>query len=92
MTIREVCNQLFDLSVGGYFNGEKFTIERLIKQTENMFRGSSPKGGNRVVWQIALPDGWWHFTITKYGNRPDEWGYYIPETREQEKKIIDILN
>ena len=25
MTIKEITNQLYDLSVGGYFNREKFT-------------------------------------------------------------------
>lgn len=89
MTIREVCKQLYDLSVGGYFNGEKFTLERLINQTKNMFRGTL-KGGNRLVMQVALPDGWWYFYIVEYAK--GQFDYYIPDTREQEKRVIAILD
>ena len=89
MTIREVCKQLYDLSVGGYFNGEKFTLDRLINQTKNMF--CTPlKGGDRLVMQIALPDGWWNFYIVEYDK--GQFDYYIPDTREQEKRVIAILD
>lgn len=89
MTIREVCKQLYDLSVGGYFNGEKVTLDRLINQTKNMFR-TPLKGGNRLVMQIALPDGWWNFYIVEYNK--GQFDYYIPDTREQEKRVIAILD
>ena len=89
MTIREVCKQLYDLSVGGYFNGEKFTLDRLINQTKNMFR-TPLKAGNRLVMQIALPDGWWNFYIVEYDK--GQFDYYIPDTREQEKRVIAILD
>jgi hypothetical protein len=84
MNIKELTNQLYELSVGGYFNGEKFTKERLITYITNMF-----KTGNRLVMNIALPDGRWYFKITKFAN--DEYDYIIPDTREQEQKIKDII-
>jgi hypothetical protein len=89
MTIKEVCKQIYDLSVGGYFNGEKFTLERLTNQIKSMFKGQL-KGGNRLVQQIALPDGWWYFYIVEY--EKGQFDYYIPDTREQEKKVIAILD
>ena len=36
MNIKELTNQLYELSVGGYFNGEKFTKERLTTYITNM--------------------------------------------------------
>ena len=84
MNIREITNQLYDLSVGGYFNGEKFTKTRLNSYITNMF-----KTGNKLVMQIALPDDWWFFKINKFAN--NEYDYTIPDTREQEQRIKDII-
>ena len=84
MSIREITNQLYDLSVGGYFNGEKFTKTRLNTYITNMF-----KTGNKLIMQIALPDGWWFFKINKFAN--GEYDYTIPDTREQEQRIKDII-
>ena len=92
MTIKEICTQLYDLSVGGYFNGEKFTKTRLETQIRSLFRGRTRELNNRpvVVQQIALPDGVWYFYIIEYSK--GEFDYYIPDTREQEKRVIAILN
>jgi len=38
---------------------------------------------------IALPDGRWYFYIDKYND--NEYGYFIPNTREQEQKILDVF-
>ena len=84
MTIKEVVNQLYDLSVGGYFNGEKFTKTRLTTYITNMF-----KTGNNLVLQIALPDGRWFFKINKFAK--NEYDYTIPDTRTQEQKIKAII-
>ena len=84
MTKAELVNQLFNLSVAGYFNGEKFTKTRLNIYITNMF-----KTGEILVMNIALPDGRWYFKITKFAN--GEYNYIIPDTREQEQKIKDII-
>ena len=84
MNIKELTNQLFDLSVAGYFNGEKFTKTRLNTYITNMF-----KSGQWLVMNIALPDGRWYFYIDKYND--NEYGYFIPNTREQEQKILDVF-
>lgn len=88
MTLHDVSTQIFGLSVGGYFNREKFTQQSLHNFIKRMF--STPlKGGNRLVMEIALPDGWWYFYITEYAK--GEFDYYIPDTREQEKRVFAIL-
>jgi hypothetical protein len=84
MTKQDIINQLYDLSVAGYFNGEKFTKSRLDKYITNML-----KTGNNLIMNISLPDGRWYFQIRRF---PDnEYDYYIPDNREQEKKTIDKL-
>ena len=84
MTKAELVNQLFDLSVAGYFNGEQFTKTRLNAYITNMF-----KSGQRLVMNIALPDGRWYFYINKYND--NEYDYVIPDTREQEERILRFL-
>lgn len=88
MTIREVVNQLFDLSVGGFFNGEKFTRKELNNYISSMFRSPSTlKLKNKLVMEIALPDKRWLFTINKYADAVDGFDYTIPETEAQEAVI-----
>lgn len=92
MTIKEITNQLYDLSVGGYFNKEKFTKQRLYNQIKSLFRGSTRKLADHpvIVQQIALCDGWWFFYIIEYAK--GEFDYFLPDTREQEKRVISILD
>lgn len=46
------------------------------------------RGSDRYIFQIALPDGEWFCEITR-----GSYGYdlYVPETREQEAHLIDLL-
>lgn len=85
MTIYELVSQLHGLSVGGYFNDTKMTTKQLRNYITSMFRA----GGNQIVMRISLPDGRWFFTITQY--EPGEFDYYIPDTREQETRIKNII-
>jgi len=92
MTIHEVTSQLWKLSVKGQFNGEKFTFSQFEKLVSNYFRkGTHLKLGNRVVMEIMLPDGSWFFQIVRYNDRPDGFDYIIPDTRDQEKRLLDEL-
>ena len=92
MTIREISSQLFSLSVGGFFNREKFTKPRLENQLSSFTRKIAGFGvGSKYYMEIALPDGWWYFIVTKYADRADGFDYYIPETREQESAIKNGL-
>lgn len=89
MTIHEITNQLYDMSVAGYFNGEKFTKEQLGSYIRNFTRECTMKVGESHYMEIALPDGWWLMKISKFGK--GEFEYYIPDTREQELKLKQKL-
>lgn len=92
MTIHEVSTQLFNLSVAGYFNGEKFTRHELEHHIRNAFRPDAAlKAGNQYVMVIALRDGWWYFTINRFSDKPDGYDYTIPDNREQEAQIKNLL-
>lgn len=88
MTIPQVASQLIGLSVGGYINGEKFTVDRLVNTIAAWFNGEAKE---RIVMEIALPDGRWFFTVNRYGYGRDAFDYTIPETREQEAAILRLL-
>lgn len=92
MTIKEVCEQLYKSSVGGYFNGEKFSQRQLENYVSSSFRaGVELKAGNRLVMEISLPDGRWFFTVNHYNDKPDGFDYTVPESREQERRIKSLL-
>ena len=92
MTIHTLSTQLHNLSVGGYFNGEKFTVKELEGYISSMFRpGVTLKAGNRLVMEISLPDGRWFFFITRFSDKPDGFDYTIPENREEEARIKSLL-
>lgn len=87
MTKLEVINQLVDLSVNNTFNGERFSKQRLSTYISKMCRNV----GDSVVMNISLPDGDWYFKINKYS--ANDFDYYIPDTREQEMRIVeDLMN
>lgn len=87
MTLHEVSSQLYKLSLGGFFNHEKFTQKQLDNMlSANMREARSNAIPNAFVMEIALPDGWWYCTINKCGA---EYDYCIPDTREQEKCLLD---
>ena len=93
MTIHEVSAQLYNLSVAGYFNGEKFTKRQLELYIANSFRPEVHlKAENRLVMEIALPDGRWYFTVNRFSDKPDGFDYTIPDDREQEGKIKALLS
>lgn len=90
MTIQYLSNQLHSLSVGGFFNGEKFTKGELLDYLKGVFRPEL--NTTRWVMEIALPDGRWFFTITRFSDSSDGFDYFIPDTREQEKSVIALLD
>lgn len=89
MTLHEIAHQLFNLSVAGYFNREKFTETRLRNHIAAQTQGDGQK---TIVMEIALPDGWRNFEISRmpqFGK--GFYDYNIPETREQEKAVLSRL-
>lgn len=86
MTLKEVSNQLYSLAVAGYFNGEKFTRDELYDVLWCWMRT-----GNRVIMEIALPDGRWPVTITRYADRRDGYDYYIPDDKDGAERVWNLL-
>ena len=92
MTIHNLVNQLFDLSVAGHFNGERFTRAQLESHIRNAFRcEDSLKIPHKYVMEIALCDGRWLFTINHYNDAADGFDYTIPDNRDQEQVLRDLL-
>lgn len=85
MTKLELVNQLVDLSVNSTFNGETFGKKRLYAYISKMCHNI----GDSVVMNISLLDGDWYFRINRYS--ACGFDYYIPETREQELRIVEEL-
>ena len=85
MTKLELVNQLADLAVDNCFNGETFGKKRLYAYISKMCRNI----GDSVVMNITLPDGDWYFKINKYS--ATDFDYYIPDTREQELRLVEEL-
>lgn len=85
MTKLELVNQLADLAVDNCFNGETFGKKRLYTYISKMCRNI----GDSVVMNISLPDGDWYFRINRYS--AGGFDYYIPDTREQEMRIVEEL-
>ena len=91
MTLTQAADQLYNLSLGGYFNREKFTaagwrthVKALMRQPETL------KIKNTLVQEIALEDGWWLCTVS-YIPSSNEYGWCIPETREEEQRLKEQL-
>jgi len=90
MTLSETTKQIYDLSIAGYINGEKFTYGRFHSYIKSMMQPGT-ENCNRVIFEIVLPDGRWLAKITRYGEKPDNYDYYIPETRQQEEYLKNEL-
>lgn len=90
MTFNETVRSLYDLSTAGHFNHEKFSFFQFKNYVKKLFDGNL-KLGNKAVLEIALPDGWWLCEVIRFSEKADGWLYYIPENRDQEKRIWDAL-
>ena len=77
-----MARQLHRLSKG-HINGEVFTLPELGEVLQIWMRGS-----DEYVGQISLPDGDWFFLIDRFPHDDSQFDYLIPETREQEKKLV----
>lgn len=89
MTIHDVSTQLLSLSVDKKINGIKRSTKSLETFISTMFN-SPLKAGNKLVAEIRLPDGSWYFYIIRFA--PNEYDYYLPDTREDEEKVVALLH
>lgn len=91
MTLNQAADQLYKLSLGGFFNREKFTAEGWRNHVKGIMRHPETlKIPNTLVQEIALEDGWWLFSLT-YFPESKEYGWVIPETREEEQRLKERL-
>ena len=89
MTLTQAADQLYNLSIGGFFNREKYTAEGWRRHVKALMRQPETlKIKNTLVQEIALEDGHWLFTIS-YIPSCGEYGWCIPETREEEQRLKD---
>lgn len=92
MTLHEVSSQIYNLTLGGFINGEKFTKRQFESAVARWMRDADHnKIKNAFVLEVCLRDGRWLCEILKYADRPDGYDYYIPDTREQEQVLRDRL-
>jgi len=90
MTLTEVTNQLYNLSIDGFFNGEKRTKEWLKGYIQKLTRPELEK--HSIIFDIALPDGWWFVKVERRDDvEKGFYDYYIPDTRTQERTLLDEL-
>lgn len=83
MTLANAINSAYDMAIGGFVNGEKFTRAQFAEMVSKIMQC-----GDDCVFQLALPDGWWFCKIIS-----GSWGYdlIVPDTREDEAGIIAKL-
>jgi len=86
MTLNETINQIYDLTVDGIINGEKFTRKQFSEILKHFFKELS---FDQLIFEITLPDGNWLVKLYKWDNK--EYDYFLPDTREQEKKLYREL-
>lgn len=82
MTFKEMVDSIYCCSIGHKLNGEKNTKENFRYWFDRMFMNDQ----KHVLFSMEFPDGEWHCIATHahYG-----YGYYVPETRAQEKRMLD---
>ena len=82
MTLHEVEQHIKAVNIGNWFEREKKPAGWLRTTLKHNF---CEEGATRWIFEAALPDGWWYISVSKFDN--GEYGYFIPETREQEDKL-----
>ena len=84
MTLNELSKMTYKLCIGHYMNDVKWTPSSLKGYLAVMLI----KEHDKYIGQLCLPDGKWFCQFTKNG---DYYDLYIPDTREQEQRLIDNL-
>lgn len=93
MTLQELAHQIYTLpyNMPCYINDVKRTSESDVRNLIKHWLMSNYKAEYptaTMICQIALPDGRWFIKLMRNGS---EYDLYVPDTREQEKHLIDQL-
>ena len=84
MTIRDIAETFAKLEKSSVSKWDK-QIRLVAKTQKEMLHEDLP-----FFMSITLPDGQWWAKVYQYRNARDGWCYTIPETREQEKRMLGI--
>ncbi len=90
MNMPEVIDQLHSLAVDGEINGKKKTKKELKDLLVNAM--SNFDKDCKVLLKIRLRDGVWYCSVRRWlpaGTRFFEFDYLIPDTREQEERMLN---
>lgn len=85
MTKGEVYKQVYDLSVHGNFNHQKWSFLKFKDYCNEKFNDDKR---NSIFVEILLPDGWWYCAITRLKIKNEIiWDYFIPDTKEEQDRM-----
>ena len=88
MTLHDVSNSIFNITVDGIINGEKFSRREFVDCVDLWFRNT-----DKYFITAVLPDGEWLIKIYKVKNFDDMYDYDIPDTREDEQDLwFELIN
>lgn len=82
MTINYIADQLYNISVAGYFNGEKFTRKEF-----RTFLAMNLRNCKAFRFEVALLDGRWLCEVRRYADTADGFDYYVPDSRDAEAEL-----
>lgn len=89
MTLNNVIDQLYAMSVAGYFNGEKYSKREFAAYLKSVFRAEL--NTRSWVMEIALPDGRWYFKVYRWHDDADGFDYWLPTNRQEEQELLTQL-
>lgn len=92
MTLHEISTQLHHMT-NGHINGEHFSRQALESNLHRWMRSCETNAiQNTHVIEVSLPDGTWLCEVHRFADVADGYDYYIPDTREQEARIWEMLS
>ena len=90
MTKQEMLKQVFELAIPAK-KGKRYICTKTNGYSFNQFKEHVDKMGlseyGSCLVNIFLPDGEW--TVLLYRYAPHQWDYVLPETREQERQLVE---
>mgnify|MGYP000034103481 CR=1 FL=1 len=91
MTKSEVYKQLYDLSVHGRFNHQKWPFLKFKDYCNEKFKDDKRQS---IIVEILLPDGWWYCAISHFKIKNEViWDYHIPDTKEEQERLYgEVIN
>jgi len=85
MLVNDIVNQLMHLSVDGCIDGRQITRKALAEMIRKDVLPGSPK-----LHRITLLDGAWWVKIEMWGNGHDNYDYWLPTDRDEERKMMGV--